>query len=79
MGCVNYTEEEKARQKESIEKDKAKQIAARSSRVKEIIYDILYIKDERTNICFAYHYDGQGPALATVQCENIPSEMLIIP
>lgn len=41
-----------------------------------------YIKDPRTYLCFAYFireggYSG-GPALATVPCEAIPPELLII-
>ncbi len=45
------------------------------------IYNIQYIRDTRTNICFAYYWGGDrtgGPALACVPCEKIPFQLLII-
>lgn len=41
---------------------------------KRFILDVWYIKDPRTNICFAYNR-----GLATVPCEAIPSDMLAVP
>ncbi len=43
-----------------------------------IIQNIRYVKDNRTNICFAFYQIATGPALAAVPCENIPSEMLAV-
>ena len=47
----------------------------------DIVSRIKYIKDSRTNICFAYMWKGYadgGPALATVPEELIPKDLLII-
>ena len=40
-----------------------------------VVKEMLYIKDPRTNICFAY-YRRKGPTLATVPCEAIPPHLL---
>ncbi len=45
----------------------------------KIVRGIQYIKDPRTNLCFASNWGGMangGPVLATVPCEAIPSEIL---
>lgn len=56
------------------------------------VRDITYIKDSRANInlCFAYYWQsaqpaivvsssyGRGPAIATVPCEAVPPELLIV-
>lgn len=42
---------------------------------------ITYIKDPRTDLCFAYLWDGEsngGPALATVPCTTVPPDLLNI-
>lgn len=43
---------------------------------------LMYIKDPRANICFAFTWGGSaadgGPVLATVPCESIPAEMLYV-
>ena len=47
----------------------------------EVIGKIQYIKDTRTDLCFAYYWGGAadgGPALATVSCEVIPSQLLMV-
>ncbi|MCK5060055.1 MAG: hypothetical protein KAR00_02850 [Candidatus Pacebacteria bacterium] len=46
-----------------------------------VIKTVEYIKDPRTNICFAYSWGGQyngGQALSTVPCEAIPPELLTV-
>ena len=46
---------------------------------KAIIASIRYLKDTRTNACFAYYWGGEangGPALAAVGCDSIPAELL---
>jgi len=48
--------------------------------VNDMVRDIVYIKDPRTGLCFAYKWGGAangGPALAMVPCESIPEELLI--
>lgn len=43
------------------------------NQAKNIVLGIQYIKDPRTNLCFAYYWGGLsdgGPALATVPCET---------
>ncbi|MBI2473821.1 hypothetical protein HYV70_04695 [Candidatus Uhrbacteria bacterium] len=47
----------------------------------QIVYQIQYLKDPRTNQCFAYFWDGAGnggPAFTAVNCESIPTELLIV-
>src|SRR5260370_41991665 len=47
----------------------------------ELIGSIRYLKDSRTNNCFAYYWGGLangGPALAAVPCESIPAELLTV-
>ncbi len=49
--------------------------------VNDVVSRIQYIKDTRTGQCFAYYWGGLGdggPALATVPCEAIPSQLLTI-
>ncbi len=45
----------------------------------QVVSEIQYMKDPRTGVCFAYYYwEGYngGPALATVPCDSIPSDLL---
>jgi hypothetical protein len=45
------------------------------------IASIRYLKDSRTNDCFAYYWGGLangGPALAAVPCESIPPDLLTV-
>ncbi|TAL20478.1 hypothetical protein EPN90_00825 [Patescibacteria group bacterium] len=54
----------------------------RAEHLRYTVGRIEYIKDARTNVCFAYLWGGGesgGPALATVSCEAIPPEMLTLP
>lgn len=50
--------------------------------VNNITNAILYVMDSRTKLCFAFisgvFVMGGGPALATVPCEAIPPELLLI-
>ncbi len=53
----------------------------RQQMVNSIVWSIAYIKDPRTNLCFAYRWGGQdqgGPSLATVPCEVIPPQLLTV-
>ncbi len=50
-----------------------------------IIQSLQYIKDTRTEICYAYapllYSRGEskgGPILVTIPCEKVPEEMLIL-
>jgi hypothetical protein len=48
---------------------------------KALIASIRYLKDSRTNACFAYYWGGEangGPALSEVPCESIPAELLTV-
>ena len=46
----------------------------------EVVAALVYIKDPRTNLCFASYWGGDnnegGPALAAVPCESIPAALL---
>jgi hypothetical protein len=47
----------------------------------EVVVGILYIRDPRTNLCFATQWLGGGrreQGLATVPCEAIPPPLLIV-
>lgn len=44
----------------------------------QIVNNIWYVKDPRTNLCFAYCYYLDGMALATVPCEAIPPHLLTV-
>lgn len=51
----------------------------RALKAKTVISNLVYIKDVRTGICFAYAWEGQGnggPALTSVQCDKIPPNLL---
>lgn len=53
----------------------------RQQMVNSIVWSIGYIKDPRTNLCFAYRWGGDargGPSLATVPCEVIPQRLLTV-
>lgn len=43
-----------------------------------IINSIRYVKDPRTNICFACVPAGRGSSLTTVPCDSIPPELLTV-
>lgn len=50
-------------------------------RANNTVNQIIYIKDPRTDLCFAYVWKGGGyggPGLACVPCDKIPKNMLII-
>lgn len=53
----------------------------RQQMVNSIVWSIAYIKDSRTDLCFAYRWGGDargGPSLATVPCEAIPPNLLTV-
>lgn len=54
----------------------------RQRAVNSVVWSIAYIKDPRTNLCFAYRWGGEsshgGPSLATVPCEAIPPQLLTV-
>lgn len=57
--------------------DAASSVAAEN----EVIWNIRYVKDTRTSLCFAYRWGGincGGPSLATVPCESIPPQLLTL-
>jgi hypothetical protein len=43
---------------------------------KMVTYRIIYFKDPRTNLCFAYDLDKGS--IAAVSCDSIPSKLLIV-
>lgn len=43
-----------------------------------VIGDIQYIKDTRTNICYALYCNVGALTLATVPCDSIPPELLFV-
>ena len=51
-----------------------KQHQRRQERANQVVNDILYIKDPRTSICYAYYWNG----LATVPIASIPTNLLFI-
>lgn len=53
----------------------------RLNQASDMIHEIVYIKDSRTGLCFAYGWGGSangGPALATVPCDAVPPELLTV-
>lgn len=64
---------QKAHQKAQKEAGQHLQYTANST-----INKIQYIKDPRTNICFALYWNAGSPALATVSCDSIPPELLSV-
>jgi hypothetical protein len=48
--------------------------AEKTHNANQIISSIVYMKDPRTNLCFAYIWNG--PALANVPCVEIPINLL---
>jgi hypothetical protein len=68
-------------QRVQTEAEKANQRRERQADVNAVVSGIQYIKDTRTNFCFAYYWGGAangGPALATVPCDAIPSELIMV-
>ncbi len=43
-----------------------------------VVSEIQYIKDPRTDLCFAYSWIGKGKTMATVPCEAIPENLLTV-
>lgn len=75
---ITESEESRARRERQEKEQRQKDLQLT---VNSVAGDILYIKDPRTDICFAYCWHGfnnGGPALATVPCEAIPPELLIV-
>ena len=59
------------------ERQRVKEIRAVATGVAE---NLLYLKDTRTNICFAYYWGGSaygGPALTTVPCEVVSPHLFV--
>lgn len=49
------------------------------SRPQEVSRNLIYIRDARTNLCFAYLWQGSaygGPMLTCVPCDSIPEELM---
>ncbi len=45
-----------------------------------LVADLVYVKDVRTGLCFAYAWGGQangGPILTNVDCRAIPAVLLV--
>ncbi|PIT89279.1 MAG: hypothetical protein COU27_01185 [Candidatus Levybacteria bacterium CG10_big_fil_rev_8_21_14_0_10_36_7] len=66
--CLRSTEESSAKHEKHLQPTANK-----------IIGTVIYIKDPRTNVCFAYREElGYKESLATVPCESIPPELLVV-
>ncbi len=66
---------------DSKKADEGLQVLSTQAQADKVVSEILYIKDLRTGICFAYYWGGTtsgGPALTTVRCENVPAQILIV-
>jgi len=66
-------------QKKAAEERKAKEDNHQAT-ANRVVSGILYIKDPRSGLCFAYYWGGQmngGPALAAVPENAIPPELLL--
>lgn len=73
-GCKKFQEYQKAQAKAEL-------ALLLQQTASDVASAIVYIKDERTGLCFAYYWGGGvhgGPALATVPCEAIPTNLLTI-
>lgn len=61
--------------------EKQKSETAEEAWAKRFIERLTYIKDTRTDICYACLWaDGNngGPALTTIPCDSIPPELLVV-
>lgn len=70
--CEN-TEMHEARQARQIRNEAIKKATS-------LVRKVTYIKDPRTNLCFAYageYGDNRSRVLANVPCEAVPPSMLI--
>ena len=67
------TDEELARKEEQ-------RLEINKNIAKQIVNDIIYIQDPRTNppTCFAFFRRGRGAGLASVPCESISSQLLSV-
>lgn len=73
FGCKRSPDEMKAVLSEQKQNTQAS--------VNEVVNSIIYIKDPRTSLCFAYYWGGAangGPALTVVPSESIPTNLLWI-
>jgi hypothetical protein len=74
LGCtIEYERLKEVRESQRLER--------LQSKANEVVHGILYFKDPRTNLCFAYYWGGGsfgGPALTTVPCDLVPPELLIV-
>lgn len=55
--------------------------AYRIEQLHDAIGSISYVKDGRTDLCFAYTWGGMangGPSLASVPCSAIPADLLTV-
>jgi hypothetical protein len=50
-------------------------LKADATRAKNFVRQVIYVKDERTNTCFAVENSG----IATVDCNKVPPELLHTP
>lgn len=60
---------------EEVRRENQKQLQLEANRIVE---NMGYIKDTRTGFCFAFHRGTGGPSLATVPCQGIPSQLLVV-
>ena len=64
---------------ERQEQQKAAEAQARQATEDWVVSKLQYFKDPRTNLCFAYIWEGDyrgGLGLATVSCDRIPLNLL---
>ena len=68
------------KREQTPEEEVKQRINKKQEFAREILSKILYIKDHRTGLCFAYMWDGSmngGPALTVVPEDKIPAYLLI--
>jgi len=47
----------------------------------DVVSEMIFIKEPRTNLCFVYLWHGNGyggPALTEIPCEAVPTDMLYV-
>lgn len=69
------------RPEEELARKQSERAELQRNSARGVVGGIQYIKDARTGLCFAYYWGGGlngGPALATVPCEAIPTNILTV-
>lgn len=72
LGCKQLPKEEECVRKENI---------LRQQTADRFNGEVVYMKDARTNLCFAFYRSGRnfaGPTFVTVPCDAIPLELLTV-